>query len=147
MKMALGPTRASWWWVIGALWFFLLIRNDLLETYQRYFDGSVWIAATVKVHPSTPPLIRYSVVVSRPVEATWSAWIEDAGGNRISRPYGGEGVYLPGRAPHLWTWGAFFGEPFPPVPGSPYRVCVRYVAKSSVGVRRAFGPYCSEVTK
>ena len=123
--------------MVGLLFGITILLTLPLATrwYDTLITDRPFIRATVEVIQTDDyerPMILYDADAVKTVEATWTASIRDAKGQRMETRRG-VGDYTPAEDnPRLWTWKAWFdngdGAPPPAVPDRPFKVCVSYVS-------------------
>ena len=144
----LHADRRAYPWALVVLAMIYIINSPVAERfYDRHVMPSQWVAAEIAITQATAeeaPLISYQRRSLRDVQGTWTVAAYDRAGTRLFTQSGSGDYWEQGRQ-SLWAWSAFLvgGRPAPPVPSTPFKMCVSYRLTPPSGVESRSGPFCS----
>jgi hypothetical protein len=127
---------------------YLLLVTPLERLYERRIMPRPFISAAVEILPGVfAPRISYDADAVIDMRGQWVATIYTADGLRLGSRRGKGSYSAREDGPRVWGWEAFFESTFlpPAVPSKPFKVCVRYVAETDLGVVDYTPEFCSEI--
>ena len=123
----------------------LIGLDPSIRLYQQYVSHRPWIYPIIEILPAEEgkPDIRYKAVARFPVSGVWTAYLEDAGGQRLCGA-SGTGHYRPNDdPPKIWDWPAWLGTDCA-LPKGEFRACVFYAVETNRGTKDTTEPVCSK---